>query len=201
MAGAVLNTINVRLDAPTIAHILGHSRCKVLIADTQFSPALKAALAAHGDITVIDIVDGRAVLKPGEGEGLGKMTYDELLEFGTAETPPPQPRGEWDAIALNYTSGTSGMPKGVLYHHRGAYLMSLGTVAAWGLPQHARYLYTVPMFHCNGWCHAWTLAIVAGTAVRIRQVAAKAIFEAIAEHRISHFGGAPIVLSLVPTEN
>lgn len=197
MAGAVLNTINIRLDAGTIAHILGHSRCKLLIADTQFSPALKEALAAHGDIMVIDIVDDRAVLKLGEGERLGKMAYDELLDLGTAETPPPQPQDEWDAIALNYTSGTSEMPKGVLYHHRGAYLMSLGTVAAWGLPQHARYLYTVPMFHCNGWCHAWALAIVAGTAVCIRQVAAKAIFEAIAEHRISHFGGAPIVLSLL----
>jgi len=197
MAGAVLNTINVRLDAATIAHILGHSRCKLLIADTQFSPALKAALAVTEGIDVIDIVDDRAILKPGEGERLGKMTYDELLGLGTKEIPPPQPKDEWDAIALNYTSGTSGMPKGVLYHHRGAYLMSLGTVAAWNLPQHARYLYTVPMFHCNGWCHAWALAIVAGTAVCIRHVAPKAIFEAVAEHRISHFGGAPIVLSML----
>jgi fatty-acyl-CoA synthase len=197
MAGAVLNTINVRLDPATIAHILGHSRCKLLIADTQFSLALKAALAAREGIEVIDIVDDRAVLKPGEGERLGKMTYDELLNFGNPEAPPSQPKDEWDAIALNYTSGTSGTPKGVLYHHRGAYLMSLGTVAAWNLPQHARYLYTVPMFHCNGWCHAWALAIVAGTAVCLRHVTAKAIFDAIAEHRISHFGGAPIVLSLL----
>jgi fatty-acyl-CoA synthase len=197
MAGAVLNTINIRLDAPTIAHILHHSRCRLLIADAQFSPAVKAALAMTSEVQVVDIVDALAVLKPGEGERLGKMTYDDLLCVGSAEIPPSQPKDEWDGITLNYTSGTSGRPKGVLCHHRGAYLMSLGTVAAWNVPQHARYLYTVPMFHCNGWCHVWTLAVVAGTAICLRYVSAKAIFDAIAQHRVTHFGGAPIVLSLL----
>jgi fatty-acyl-CoA synthase len=125
------------------------------------------------------------------------MTYEEMLCLSSREPPPSQPKDEWDAITLNYTSGTSGTPKGVLYHHRGAYLMSLGTVAAWNLPQHARYLYTVPMFHCNGWCHVWALAVVAGTTVCLRYVSAKAIFDAIAQHRITHFGGAPIVLSIL----
>jgi fatty-acyl-CoA synthase len=197
MAGAVLNTINIRLDGQTIAHVLRHSLCRVLIADTQFSPAVKAALAINSEVQVVDIVDDLAVLKPGEGERLGKMTYDELLCVGSPEIPPSQPKDEWDAITLNYTSGTSGTPKGVLYHHRGAYLMSLGTVAAWNLPQHARYLYTVPMFHCNGWCHVWTLAVVVGTAICLRYVSAKAIFDAIAQHHVTHFGGAPIVLSLL----
>jgi fatty-acyl-CoA synthase len=125
MAGAVLNTINIRLDGQTIAHILRHSRCRLLIADTQFSPAVKAALAMNSEVQVVDIVDDLAVMKTGEGERLGKMTYDELLSAGSLEIPPPQPKDEWDAIALNYTSGTSGTPKGVLYHHRGALARSL----------------------------------------------------------------------------
>jgi fatty-acyl-CoA synthase len=197
MSGAVLNTINTRLDAETIGYILSHGNSRLLFTDTQFSPTVKAALAKHDDIMVVDIVDESAILKPGEGERLGRMTYREVLLLGDESEPPAYPVDEWNEISLNYTSGTSGTPKGVVYHHRGAYLMALGTVAAWNLPSHSRYLYTVPMFHCNGWCHAWALAVTAGTAVCLRYISARTIFEAIAEHRISHFGGAPVVLSLL----
>ncbi|MDX1400562.1 MAG: AMP-binding protein [Kiloniellales bacterium] len=200
MAGAVLNTINTRLDPDTIAYILGHGEAKLLIADTQFSPAVKAALGEMGQKAppVIDIVDEMAQFRPGEGKRLGNLTYEELLSEGEGGIPAALlPDREWDTIALNYTSGTSGRPKGVLYHHRGAYLMSLGTVTAWGLPPHPTYLYTVPMFHCNGWGHAWTMAALAGTVVCCRYVNAKNIFDAIAEHKVTHFGGAPIVLSML----
>ena len=197
MSGAVLNTINTRLDAETIGYILSHSNSRILLTDTQFSPIVKAALAKHDDIMVVDIVDEMAVFKSGEGERLGRMTYREVLLLGDDSEPPPYPADEWNEISLNYTSGTSGTPKGVVNHHRGAYLMALGTVAAWNLPPHSRYLYTVPMFHCNGWCHAWVLAITAGTAVCLRYISARAIFDAIAQHRITHFGGAPIILSLL----
>jgi fatty-acyl-CoA synthase len=199
MSGAVLNTINVRLDADTIAYILEHGDAKVLITDSQFSPGVKGAfekLVATG-LLVIDIVDDQAELRPGEGERLGSLTYEDLLTEGEPDFPWTLPEDEWQALALNYTSGTSGRPKGVVYHHRGSYLMSLGTVAAWGLPNHPTYLYTVPMFHCNGWGHAWTMAALAGTVVCCRYVTAKNIFDAVAEHRITHFGGAPVVLGLL----
>ncbi len=199
MAGAVLNTINTRLDPDTIAYILKHGDAKVLIADGQFSPAVKAALDRldKPDPLIIDIVDDQAELRPGEGERLGALTYEDLLTEGDPEHAWSLPEDEWQALSLNYTSGTSGRPKGVVYHHRGAYLMSFGTVVAWNLPNHPTYLYTVPMFHCNGWCHAWTMAALVGTVVCCRYVNAKNIFEAVAEHRISHFGGAPIVLGML----
>jgi len=199
MSGAVLNTINMRLDADTIAYILEHGDAKVLITDTQFSSAVKVALEKLGkrDILVIDIVDEQAEPQPGEGDRLGDLTYEDLLAEGDPDYPWSLPQDEWQALALNYTSGTSGRPKGVVYHHRGSYLMSLGTVAAWGLPIHPTYLYTVPMFHCNGWGHAWTMAALAGTVVCCRYVTAKNIFDAVAEHRITHFGGAPVVLGLL----
>ena len=199
MAGAVLNTINTRLDAETIAYILEHGEAKVLIADTQFSPAVKAALAetSNKDVLVVDIEDETAVFRPGEGERLGPVTYEELLAEGDPEAPWSPPEDEWQTIALNYTSGTSGKPKGVLYHHRGSYLMSLGTVAGWGLPPHPTYLYTVPMFHCNGWGHAWTMTALAGTVICCRYITAKAIFDAVADHKVTHFGGAPIVLGML----
>ena len=160
MAGAVLNTINFRLDPETIAYILDHADTRVLIADTQFSATVTAALVRldRPDLVVIDIVDAQAATTPRGGERLGALDYEALLESGSADEDWALPRDEWDALALNYTSGTSGRPKGVVYHHRGSYLMALGTIAGWNLPAHPRYLYTVPMFHCNGWGHAWTMA-------------------------------------------
>ena len=195
MTGAVLNTMNVRLDPETIAYILDHAETSVLITDTQFAPAVKAALemADRSDIQIVDIVDEQMP----DGERLGAMTYEELLEKGTADRAITLPGDEWDAIALNYTSGTSGRPKGVVYHHRGSYLMTMGTIAGWELPAHPRYLYTVPMFHCNGWGHAWTMAAVAGTIVCIRDLQPKAIFNALADNNIDHFGGAPVILGML----
>ncbi len=195
MAGAVLNTMNVRLDSETIAYILDHAETSVLVTDTQFAPAVKEALAQANrpDMTVIDIVDEAMP----EGEQLGSMTYEQLLEMGSSDKAEKLPNNEWDAIALNYTSGTSGRPKGVVYHHRGSYLMTMGTIAGWDLPSHPRYLYTVPMFHCNGWGHAWTMAAVAGTIVCIRDLQPKAIFDALADNDIDHFGGAPVILGML----
>src|SRR6476619_1272379 len=195
LAGGILNTINTRLDADTIAYILDHGRARVLLTDTHLAREVRPALRRLGrsDLVVVDITDDQAT---GDEERLGDRTYDELL----TEAPPAEwrlPEDEWDALSLNYTSGTSGRPKGVLYHHRGCYLMALGTVAGWGLPHGARYLYTVPLFHCNGWTHAWALAIVGGSATLIRQVSAPAMFEAIAQHGITHMGGAPVVLAML----
>ena len=199
MSGGVLNTINTRLDADTVAYILDHGDARVLIADTQFSPVVKEALAAleRDDLVVVDIIDDQAILKPGEGERLGKSDYESFLQSGDPGYGWEMPEDEWQALALNYTSGTSGRPKGVVYHHRGSYLMTMGTVVAWELPNHPKYLYTVPMFHCNGWGHAWTMTAVAGTIICCRSVTAKAIFDAVADHKVSHFGGAPIVLGLL----
>ncbi len=199
MSGAVINTINTRLDADTIAYILEHGEARVFMTDTQFSPVVKQALADTGnkDVLVIDIVDEQANLKDGEGERLGTLTYEDLIADGDADFAWSLPEDEWQALALNYTSGTSGRPKGVVYHHRGSYLMTMGTVIGWGLPNHPRYLYTVPMFHCNGWGHAWTMAAVTGTVVCCRYITAKNIYDAIAEHRIDHFGGAPVVLGFL----
>lgn len=199
MAGAVLNTVNHRLDPETIAYILDHAGTRVLITDTQFSGAVKEALALmdRRDLEVIDIVDRQATEMSGGGERLGRTDYEALLEGAPADGDWTLPNDEWDAIALNYTSGTSGRPKGVVYHHRGSYLMALGTIAGWDLPTHPRYLYTVPMFHCNGWGHAWTMAACAGTIVCNRTISADAIFDAVAEHSITHFGAAPVVLGML----
>ncbi|MEQ8665788.1 MAG: acyl-CoA synthetase [Rhodospirillales bacterium] len=199
MSGAVVNTINTRLDADTIAYILEHGEARVFITDTQFSPTVRDALArtANKDVLVIDIVDDQALLKDGEGERLGAATYEDLIAEGDVDFAWSLPDDEWQALALNYTSGTSGRPKGVIYHHRGSYLMTMGTVIGWGLPNHPTYLYTVPMFHCNGWGHAWTMAAVTGTVVCCRYITAKNIYDAIAEHRITHFGGAPVVLGFL----
>lgn len=194
MAGAVLNSINTRLDPDTIGYILDHGEAKVLITDTAFASTIKTALSSiDREILVIDIDDSEA---PG-GERIGVMDYEALLAEGDPDFGWEMPANEWQAVTLNYTSGTSGRPKGVVYHHRGAYLMAMGTVAGWGVPTHARYLYVVPMFHCNGWCHVWTMTLMAGTIVCCRQITAKAIFDGIADHRIDHFGGAPIVLSML----
>ncbi len=199
MAGAVLNTINTRLDAETIAYILEFSDARVLITDTELHPVVRDALSRidTSKLTVIDLVDSEAATPPAADEYLGRCDYESFLSDGDPAFAWALPDDEWQAIALNFTSGTSGRPKGVVYHHRGSYLMSLGTIAGWGLPQHPRYLYTVPMFHCNGWGHAWTMAAVAGTTVCCRNVSAAAIFSAIERHRITHFGGAPVVLSML----
>ena len=196
MAGGVLNTINVRLDAQTIAYILNHGEAKFLITDTGFSATVKQALSDIGrnDITVIDIIDDQA---EGSGETLGSLDYEGFIATGDADYDWQMPSDEWDPLSLNYTSGTSGKPKGVVYHHRGSYLMSMGTVTDWDLPRHPNYLYTVPMFHCNGWGHAWTMTALAGTIICIRTITAEVIYDLLHKHNITHFGGAPIVLGMI----
>lgn len=198
MTGAVLNAINTRLEADTIAYILDHGDAGVLIVDTQLSPTVKDALAKFKkDILVIDIQDPRANLQAGQGERLGKYTYEEFLEQGDIDYQWKRPADEWQAITLNYTSGTTGRPKGVVYHHRGSYLMSMGSVIAWNMPNHLKYLSAVPLFHCNGWGYPWTIAALAGTFFCCRDVVAKDIYDLIADHKITHFSGAPIVLNLI----
>ena len=194
MAGAVLNALNIRLDAATLAFILEHGEAKVLITDTEFAPVMRDALAQiKREILVIDIEDPQG---PG-GERLGDITYEDFIAQGDPEFPITLPAVEWDAISLNYTSGTTGNPKGVVYHHRGAYLNAMSNVIGWNMAHHPVYLWTLPMFHCNGWCFPWSLAAVAGTSVCLRAVSASGIFNAIADHGVSHFCGAPIVLNLL----
>ena len=198
MIGAVINTINIRLDSSTIAYILDHSDAKLFIVDTQFSPTIKKALElVSKKIPIIDIVDEQAHLKDGEGERLGQCTYEEFLELGDKNYQWKKPQDEWQAISLSYTSGTTGQPKGVVYHHRGSYLMSMGSVVAWNMSNNLTYLYTVPMFHCNGWGYPWTLALLHSKVVFCRYIIAKDIFNLIDQHNITHFGGAPIVLNLI----
>ena len=196
-SGGVLNTINTRLDPDTIAYILQHGEARVLICDTAFSTSVEAALKSIGDshgITVIDIADSE---NASGGTRLGKMDYEALLESGDPEAEWSLPGDEWDALALNYTSGTSGRPKGVVYHHRGSMLMTMGTIADWQMPRHLSYLYTVPLFHCNGWGHVFAVTALAGTLICNRAVTPKAIYDAIADHGVTHFGGAPIVLGMI----
>ena len=194
MTGAVLNALNIRLDAKTLAFILDHGEAKVLITDTEFSPVIKDALRiCKQDLLVIDIDDPEG---PG-GDRLGELTYEELLTEGKSNYTWSAPDSEWNAIALNYTSGTTGNPKGVVYHHRGAYLNASSNIIGWNLGHHPTYLWTLPMFHCNGWCFPWSLAAVGGTSVCLRNVSASAIFDAIADHSVTHFCGAPVVLNLI----
>jgi len=194
MLGAVLNTLNTRLDAEALAFMLDHGEARVLLTDTEFSPVMKAALAlVKRRPLVIDIVD---VLGPG-GELLGDSDYEALLAEGDSAYEWQPPDDEWDAISLNYTSGTTGNPKGVVYHHRGAYLNAIANIVDWGMPRHSVYLWTLPLFHCNGWCFAWTMAANAGTSVCLRRVEAAAIFDAIRTHGVTHYCGAPIVHSLL----
>ncbi len=195
MTGAVLNTLNTRLDAASLAFCLNHGGAKVLITDREFAPVIKPALEqVEREILIIDIDDPLALSR---GPHLGETDYESFLASGDPEFQWSPPEDEWRAISLNYTSGTTGNPKGVVYHHRGAYLLALGNVLAWGMSQHPVYLWTLPMFHCNGWCFPWTMAAIAGTSVCLRQVTAKGIFNAIAEQKVTHFCGAPIVLNLL----
>jgi fatty-acyl-CoA synthase len=193
MTGAVLNALNTRLDAALIAFILDHADAKVLITDREFSKVIKEALA-HAKVKPL-VVDYDDPEFTGPGERLGGLEYEEFLREGDADFAWQMPGDEWDAISLNYTSGTTGDPKGVVYHHRGAYLLALGNVITCGMGKHPVYLWTLPMFHCNGWCFPWTLSVVAGTHVCLRAVRAAPIFDAIATHKVTHLCGAPIVMS------
>ncbi len=193
MLGAVLNTLNTRLDAEAIGFMLNHGAAKVLIADREFSATVAQALAqAEHRPVVIDIDDPEYT---GPGERLGQQDYEALLAQGDAEYAWQPPADEWNAISLNYTSGTTGNPKGVVYHHRGAYLNGVCNIVSWGMPQHSVYLWTLPMFHCNGWCFPWTMAANAGVNVCLRKVDPALIFKLIKEHEVTHYCGAPIVHS------
>jgi fatty-acyl-CoA synthase len=195
MAGAVLNALNTRLDADALAFMLDHGEAKLLITDREFSPAISEALARAARATgrrirVIDVDDPEY---EGPGTRLGDCDYEAFLEGGDPDHVWKPPEDEWDAIALNYTSGTTGDPKGVVCHHRGAYLNAVCNIVTWAMPHHPVYLWTLPMFHCNGWCFPWSLAAVAGVSVCLRRVEANRILELIAKERVTHYCGAPIV--------
>ena len=192
--GAVLNAINTRLEADTIAYILDHGEAKVLITDREYSAVIKEALGkAKVKPRVIDVND---VLAP-EGDMLGDEDYESFIGGGDEGYPWKLPDNEWDAISLNYTSGTTGNPKGVVCHHRGAYMNAIGNAMAWNMTQNPNYLWTLPMFHCNGWCFPWTLAAYGGTSFCLRNVEAKAIYASIADQGVDHLCGAPIVLGMI----
>ncbi len=195
MTGAVLNTLNTRLDAEAIAFMFQHGEAKVLLTDREFSGVVEKALAMVGPKRplVVEVEDAEAPA----GKRLGEIDYEDFLAQGQSDFDWKLPGDEWDAIALNYTSGTTGNPKGVVTHHRGAYLNAASNVISWQLPHHATYLWTLPMFHCNGWCFPWTLALIAGTSVCLRRVDPAQIFPLIREHHITHMCGAPIVYSML----
>ena len=196
MTGGVINTINTRLDTRTVAYILEHSDCKVFIVDRQFQKVASEALSqVNRKIIVIDIDDKHAGL--GDIPPIGKEEYEKFLLTGEEDFHWVRPKDEWQAISLSYTSGTTGNPKGVVYHHRGSYLMSMGSVSAWNMPNRLTYLYTVPMFHCNGWGYPWTLAMLHARVVFIRNIVVKDIFNLIDQYDVTHFGGAPIVLNMI----
>jgi fatty-acyl-CoA synthase len=195
MAGGVINTLNTRLDADSLGFMLRHGEARVLITDRSFSAVMAEAIARSGvELAVIDVDDPEY---EGPGERIGTMEYEAVLAGGDPSFDWQAPPDEWDAIALSYTSGTTGDPKGVVTHHRGAYLAALGNILAWDMNAFPVYLWSVPMFHCNGWCHAWAVAARAGTNIYLRKVDPIAMLALIREHRVTHFGGAPIVHSIL----
>ena len=193
MTQGVLNTLNTRLDAGIIAFSLDHAEAKVVITDREFSKVMKEALSlCKAKPLVIDYDDPEYT---GPGERLGKIEYEAFIADGEPDYDWSMPDDEWDAITLNYTSGTTGDPKGVVYHHRGAHLLALGNVVTCGMAKHPVYLWTLPMFHCNGWCFPWSISVLAGTHVCLRAVRAPAMYDAIATHKVTHLCGAPIVMA------
>jgi len=193
MAQAVLNTLNTRLDAAIIAFSLDHAETKVVIIDREFSKVMKEALSlCKAKPLVIDYDDAEY---SGPSERLGTLEYEDFVREGDGDYHWSMPDDEWDAITLNYTSGTTGDPKGVVYHHRGAYLLGVGNIVTCNMRKHPVYLWTLPMFHCNGWCFPWSLSVVAGTHVCLRAVRAAAMYDAIADHKVTHLCGAPIVMA------
>ncbi len=194
MCGAVLNSLNTRLDAGALAFMLEHGEAKALITDTEYAPLMReAAHRAGKDLLVVDVDDPEG---PG-GERIGSTEYEALLAEGDPGFAPLWPADEWQAVALNYTSGTTGNPKGVVYHHRGAHLNAVGNILVWSMPQFPVYLWTLPMFHCNGWCFPWSIVLQAGTQVCLRRVASETIFAALADHGVTHLCGAPIIMSML----
>jgi fatty-acyl-CoA synthase len=193
MCKAVLNTLNTRLDAPIIAFSLDHADAKVVITDREFSKVMKEALTlCKVKPLVIDYDDPEYT---GAGERLGTIEYEDFIAQGDPDYAWAMPDDEWDAITLNYTSGTTGDPKGVVYHHRGAHLLAVGNVVTCSMGKHPVYLWTLPMFHCNGWCFPWSISVAAGTHVCLRAVRAAAMYDAIANHKVTHLCGAPIVMA------
>jgi len=200
MAGAVLNTINTRLDAATLAYIFDHAETGVLLVDQSLAGTVSDALGQLTDerrenMLVVQIDAGLTIEH--SQTPLQALDYESLINEGDTLAALPILEDEWDAISLNYTSGTTGNPKGVVYHHRGAYLNALSNLVGWQMPHHSVYLWTLPMFHCNGWCFPWSLAAIAGTSVCLRTVDASSIYDAIADHKVSHFCGAPIIMNML----
>jgi fatty-acyl-CoA synthase len=197
MAGAVLNALNTRLDARTIAFMLDHGEAKVVIVDPEFAPVMREAIALRESRTPLLIVDAPDAMFTGSSAPIGMISYEALLAEGDPNFSWQPPLDEWDAIALNYTSGTTGNPKGVVYHHRGAATNAISNILEWDMPRHPVYLWTLPLFHCNGWCFPWTVAARAGVNVCLRKVEAQAIFDAIRDYGVTHYCGAPIVHGLL----